>query len=84
MAMGTNEAANQAVGGSVRSNERIDLIEADWQSPGVVVDRQDSKPRSVRQPGMRKWNAARLTAAAGIPHAGVMTGQPGRRQLVHQ
>jgi peptidoglycan/LPS O-acetylase OafA/YrhL len=62
IAMGTNEAANQAVGGPVRSNERIDLIMKQIGTHPVLwltVKTQKSRgPYANRE--MRKWNAALL------------------------
>jgi hypothetical protein len=70
MAMGTNEAANQAVGGPVRSNERIDLIMKQIGNHPVLwltVKTQKSRgPYANRE--MRKWNAALLDGCSRYPN----------------
>jgi peptidoglycan/LPS O-acetylase OafA/YrhL len=70
IAMGTNEAANQAVGGPVRSNERIDLIMKQIGSHPVLwltVKTQKSRgPYANRE--MRKWNAALLDGCGRYPN----------------
>jgi peptidoglycan/LPS O-acetylase OafA/YrhL len=70
MAMGTNEAANQAVGGPVRSNERIDLIMkqiGNYPVLWLTVKTQKSRgPYANRE--MRKWNAALLDGCRRYPN----------------
>ena len=70
MAMGANEAANQAVGGSVRSNERIDLIMKPIGDHPVlwltVKTRKTRGPYANRE--MRKWNAALLDGCRRYPN----------------
>jgi peptidoglycan/LPS O-acetylase OafA/YrhL len=70
MAMGTNEAANQAVGGPVRSNERIDLIMKPIGDHPVlwltVKTRKTRGPYANRE--MRKWNAALLDGCRRYPN----------------
>jgi peptidoglycan/LPS O-acetylase OafA/YrhL len=70
MAMGTNEAANQAVGGPVNSNERIDLIMksiGDHPALWLTVKTQKTRgPYANRE--MRKWNAALVDGCRRYPH----------------
>ena len=70
MAMGTNEAANQAVGGPVRSDERIDLImEPIGDHPVLWLT---VKTQQTRGPyanwEMQKWNAALLDGCKRYPN----------------
>jgi hypothetical protein len=68
--MGTNEAANQAVGGPVRSEERIDLIMkpiGDHPVLWLTVKTQKTRgPYANRE--MRKWNAALLDGCRRYPN----------------
>jgi peptidoglycan/LPS O-acetylase OafA/YrhL len=70
IAMGTNEAANQAVGGPVRSKERIDLIMkpiGDHPVLWLTVKTQKTRgPYANRE--MRKWNAALLDGCRRYPN----------------
>jgi hypothetical protein len=70
IAMGTNEAANQAVGGPVRSEERIDLIMkpiGDHPVLWLTVKTQKTRgPYANRE--MRKWNAALLDGCRRYPN----------------
>jgi hypothetical protein len=69
IAMGTNEAANQAVGGPVTSRERIDLIMKPIGAHPVLW--LTVKTQKTRGPyanhEMRKWNAALLDACRRFP-----------------
>jgi peptidoglycan/LPS O-acetylase OafA/YrhL len=73
MAMGTNEAANQAVGGPVRSDERMDLIMkpiGDHPVLWLTVKTQKTRgPYANRE--MRKWNAALLDGCRRYPNMSV-------------
>jgi peptidoglycan/LPS O-acetylase OafA/YrhL len=70
IAMGTNEAANQAVGGPVRSKERIDLIMKPIGDHPVlwltVKTKKTRGPYANRE--MRKWNAALLDGCRRYPN----------------
>jgi peptidoglycan/LPS O-acetylase OafA/YrhL len=70
IAMGTNEAANQAVGGPVRSNERIDLIMkpiGDHPVLWLTVKTQKTRgPYANRE--MREWNAALIDGCRRYPN----------------
>jgi len=70
IAMGTNEAANQAVGSPVRSNKRIDLIMkslGDHPVLWLTVKTQKTRgPYANRE--MRKWNAALLDGCRRYPN----------------
>ena len=70
MAMGTNEAANQAVGGRVNSDERIDLIMkpvGDHPVLWLTVKTQKTRgPYANRE--MRKWNAALVDGCRRYPN----------------
>jgi hypothetical protein len=87
IAMGTNEAANQAVGGPVSSNERIDLIMkliGDRPVLWLTVKTQKAHGRYANRE-MRKWNAALLDGCVRYPNMRVYDwGRPGRGQLVRQ
>jgi lysophospholipase L1-like esterase len=69
IAMGINEAANQAVGSSVDSAERIDLImKLTGQQPVLWLTARtlnSSGPYANR--GMQKWNQALAEACARYP-----------------
>jgi hypothetical protein len=70
MAMGTNEAANQAVGGPVTSRDRIDLVMkqiGDRPVLWVTVKTQNSSgPYADR--GMKKWNQALADGCTRYPN----------------
>jgi peptidoglycan/LPS O-acetylase OafA/YrhL len=70
MAMGTNEAANQTVGGSVTSRNRIDLVMkliGDRPVLWLTVKTQNSSgPYADR--GMQEWNQALAEACTRYPN----------------
>jgi peptidoglycan/LPS O-acetylase OafA/YrhL len=70
MAMGTNEAANRAVGGPVSSNERIDLImKLIGDRPVLWLTVKTQKAHGPYANGeMRKWNAALLDGCMRYPN----------------
>jgi peptidoglycan/LPS O-acetylase OafA/YrhL len=70
IAMGTNEAANQAVGGRVGSKERIDLImKPIGDHPVLWLTAKTQKTRGpYANREMRKWNAALLDGCRRYPN----------------